>query len=70
MNQRKQWAITLGICTALAGCGMFSTQVKPGEICEIVDFGAGNKFKVCAGTAAQLELVKQTAAARKAEPSK
>ena len=66
MSNHKQWMLTFAICTIVASCAMFrGPTVKDGKICEVIDFGNGAAFEVCAGTAAQLEQVKVMAAARR-----
>lgn len=66
MNERKQWGVSLMICVLAVSCAMFQgPTVKDGKVCEIIDFGNGAAFEVCAGTTAQLEQVKAVAAARR-----
>ena len=70
MTLVRQWLVTCAICATAAACAMFhGPTVKDGKICEVVDFGSAS-FEVCAGTAAELDLVKQSAAARRAQLAK
>jgi hypothetical protein len=66
MTERKQWVLTLAICALAVSCAMFrGPTVKDGKVCEVIDFGNGTAFEICAGTASELEQVKVMAAARR-----
>lgn len=41
---------------------MLHTSAKDGKVCEVIDFGTGQGVEVCAGTMANLELVRKAAA--------